>query len=368
MNDADRFAWVQGYEEQVKPPMVYPDAFRVRYRLRPLAEQAFIQQWLASNLLADSGLSELGWYMVWHDPDPTPSEALPQRIAEAEGFVIFLHGWDGNHDIWEDLPEAVVSRNPRLVAFVFDHNGFGSTSFVDETPDIALCNPPAAMRVIERWINLMRLRNTPDTQPRRVINFVGHSMGGATLFYLNEAYWQPHEQTRYPLAPALLLEDELHRLFYQALSIGIDILDRLPDWDILDRLDDLLAPTFVDILAGGASQVVQTVHETMYKTTPKGVTARTFAAMGRLDQAPPPSSWFHFRVALGSEDALVGLNPMHDLLDKLVVPKRKVRVFEGDHYFFSIGEKTHAAHSINREVVIQDILEQHHTAFRLLNA
>jgi hypothetical protein len=367
MSDADLFAWARGYEERLALPGPYPNIHRVRFRLRHLADRTFIKRRLAAAFLAESGLVELTWYMVWHDVPNAPAEVLPQRLAEAEGFVIFLHGWDGTHAIWEDMAEAVVAGNPRLIAFVFDHNGFGGTPFVDETPAIATCNPPAAMRVIERWINLMHLRGLAD-RPARVINFVGHSMGGASLFYLDAPMWRPHEQTRYPLAPALLLEDDLHQAFYQVLGLGIGVLNRLPELGLLNRLDDLLTPAFVEILAGGASASVKEIHEIVYKTTPKGVMARTLVAMGKLDQEPPAWNWQDFRVALGERDSLVGLAPMQRLLHKLAVPPEQVRVLPGDHYFFSVGENTRATHGPNRQIVIQDILDLHHSAFEQLRS
>jgi hypothetical protein len=192
-------------------------------------------------------------------------------------------------------------------------------------------------------------------------------MGGATLFYLNTTRWQPYEHTCCALAPALLLEDDLHRAFYRALGLGIGILNRLPDLRLIDRLDEILTPAFIDILAGGASEAVQAIHETVYRTTPKGVIARTFAAMGVLDQSPEVPTWQNFRVALGEDDVLVGLDPMQHLLRKMTVPKDQVRVLAGDHYFFSVGDSTRSIHEPNRHRVIDDILDLHLTAFDGLN-
>ncbi|NLX09417.1 MAG: alpha/beta hydrolase [Chloroflexi bacterium] len=368
MSDADLFAWARGFEDYELSPVFQPNTHRVRYRLRALADRTFVKRRAAASFLAGVGLSDFTWSMVWHDEGETSPELLPEVLAQAEGFVIFLHGWDGSHLIWEDMPEAVVNRHPRLVAFVLDHNGFGGSSFVDETPDVQICNPPAAMRVAEGWLSLMRLRGPMDAPAKRVINFVGHSMGGATLFYLDPAAWRLHEYTRCALAPALLLEDELHRAFYQALGLGIGLLNRLPDLALLDRLDEVLTPAFVKILAGGASSFVQSVHETVYMTTPKGVIARTFAAMGVLDQVPSGCDWRHFRVALGEADRLVGLEPQLSLLQRLAVPGEKIRVRGGDHYFFSVGDDTQPVHAPNRQIVIEDILDLHDTAVHSLNS
>ena len=59
----------------------------------------------------DAGLVDLVWQVMWADNDATPDEELEDRIGEAQGYVVFMHGWTGNHAIWESLPGMVVTGN-----------------------------------------------------------------------------------------------------------------------------------------------------------------------------------------------------------------------------------------------------------------
>lgn len=78
------------------------------------------------------------------------------------------------------------------------------------------------MRAVERWVELLRPRSSPRAVRRyRPITFVGHSMGGAALFYLAEGRWRPNEVTRLAVAPAPLLNDVLRQSFYKALGVGV---------------------------------------------------------------------------------------------------------------------------------------------------
>jgi len=71
-----------------------------------------------------------------------------------------MHGWDGSHAIWEQIPALVCVADPRLVALAADVNGFGGSSFPDELPTLAVCSPAANMAAVERWIELLGLRSS----------------------------------------------------------------------------------------------------------------------------------------------------------------------------------------------------------------
>ncbi len=349
--------WTQGYSERAAGPV--PGTQRAAYSVAALTDRQLLKRDATRIALLDSGLRDFSWDVIWADEQPTPDEALQARVEDADGYVVFVHGWTGTRDIWEDLPARVVQANPHLVALVVDHNGFGDTPFADPMPAMALCNPVAAMRAVERWFNLLDLRRQPGSTRLKTVNFVGHSMGGAALFFLQESNWRQAEQTRLAIAPALLLHDESHRAFYTTLGLGIGLVGRLR---VLEVVDNLVSPSILDVLAEGATQQVKDIHTHVYDSTPKSVTARTFAAMGVIDDHPVPHNWDLMRVILGHRDRLVGLLPALDLMEELQFDVDQVRVVMGTHYLFSVGEAMAHLHEQNRALVIQDILDLHRRA------
>ena len=336
-----------------------PGTFTANYRLSDLINQDLIDVAAARQFLDAAGLIDCVWQMTWADDALTPAENLEMRLSSGHGYVIFIHGWTGNHTIWESIPSLVTANDRRLVALAVDHNGFGASVLADDTPSLDFCNPPAAMRTIELLVDLLGLRRLPEP---KVINFVGHSMGGAMLFYLDPDRWQEGEETRYAISPALLLEDEQNRIFYTALGIGIGIVNLVPVFEIVERA---LRPSVVDALCQGASSYVKTAHTEQYQETPRGITAATFIAMGLLDNRQIPRNFDLFRVILGHRDRLVDLISMLDLLSTLEFPARNIRVVSGTHYLFSVGIDSVFQHAQNRELVVEDILSLHERAYAL---
>jgi pimeloyl-ACP methyl ester carboxylesterase len=299
--------------------------------------------------------------MLWADNGPTPDAELEDRIGEGQGYVVFMHGWTGNHAIWESVPAMVVRENKLLVALSVDHNGFGASPFA-ATPSIDHCSPPAAMRVIEALVDILKLRRQPGQPNLKVINFVGHSMGGAALFYLNPINWRIGEETRMALAPALLLEDEVKRIFYTALGIGINLVNRIHLFEPIERA---IKPQVLEALTVGSSQAVRQIHAEQYRLTARATTATTFMAMGLLHNREIPRRYDTFRVMLGHRDPLVGLVPMMDMLSSLEFPAANTRVVAGSHYFFSLGSDSVFQHAQNRELVVQDILDLHERGYQM---
>ncbi len=352
-------AWARGYFARGEGDT--PGTQTADYRLSDLVNRGFISPNDGRGLLMNAGLVDLVWQLIWADNDATSDEELAARIDEAQGFVVFMHGWTGNRAIWESLPGMVVTSNRQLIALSVDHNGFGDSPFVS-TPTLEACNPPATMRVIESLIDLLDIRRPPGAAHLKVINFVGHSMGGAALFYLNPINWRVGEETRLALAPALLLEDEVKRIFYTALGIGIGLVNRFHAFAPIERA---IKPQVLDALTVGASRFVRQIHSEQYNHTSRGTTAATFMAMGLLNNREIPRLWHTFRVTLGHRDPLVGLLPMMDMLSRLEFPASNMRVVAGSHYFFSVGPDSVFQHAQNRDLVVQDILDLHERAFTL---
>ena len=353
-------SWVAGYTERYKGRI--PDTYTLEYRLSDLMRKNYINRADGQEFLRLSGLVDFAWSVTYHEDYEMPDEMLIDRVADVSGYVVWVHGWTGNMHIWEDLPGMVCDSDLNLVSISIDHNGFGHSIFEDITPTLESCNPPAAMRTLQHFIDLIRIRRQPGEARNKVLNFVGHSMGGATLFYLNPIVWNYGEVTRTALAPALLLEDESHRAFFQTLGLGIGILQRLPVLDVFERL---LKPQVLRTLAAGASNDVKEIHDKQYNETPRGITGATLMAMGRLRDNEIPRDFDLFKVVLGHRDPLVGLVPAMDLLGSLEFPFRNIHVVPGTHYMFSVGNESPQnafLHSQTREMIVQDILDMHQRA------
>lgn len=355
--------WVRGYS--FRTPGIVPNTYTATYHMTTLIKNGLVDPTEGRAMLDESGLTEFKWQVTWPEDYATPDEDLPDRITNVQGYAVFIHGWTGNHKIWEELPGMVCMANRRMVSITVDHNGFGDTLFNTNTPDLANCNPPAAMRALERWLDVVKLRRQPGDPHLKVVNLIGHSMGGAMLFYANPLHWREGELTRYALAPALLLEAEQDRRFFTTLGVGISILQRVKFLEFVERF---VKPSMLRNLCLGASDRVKEIHSVQYNETPRGITGATFMAMGLLKNFEIPRNFEFFRVMLGHRDPLVDLTDMLDLLCKLEFPASHTRVVAGTHYMFSIGsESSYNAfqHVQARDLVVEDILNLQEHAMKL---
>ena len=355
--------WISGYVKRGEGRI--HNTWTLDYSLRELMHRQLVNRAEAEHFLKEAGLVDFYWQITFPEDFEMPDEMLVDRIANVQGYVVFVHGWTGNHRIWEDLPGMLCLENRQLVSIAIDHNGFGGSPFEDVTPDIETCNPPAAMQTLQKWIDMMKLRRQAGMARLKVVNFVGHSMGGAMLFYLDPMKWRYGEVTRTALAPALLLEDESQRLFYTTLGLGIGILQRIP---VLELVERFIKPSLLNTLVTGASREVKQLHSDQYSATARGITGATFMAMGRLKNYEIARDFRLMRVMLGHRDPLVGLVDMVDLLMKLEFPAANLHVVPGTHYMFSVGnENPHNAmqHAQNREMVVHDILSIHADALKM---
>jgi len=355
--------WASGYSVWL-PERLSP-ILRAGYTLVDLARRGLLKAEDIIKFRNETLLADFAWRMVWADPDNhADAESIAHKLREAEGIVIFIHGWAGSGEIWEDLPALVVKANPNLMALVPDVNGFGGSPFSSNVPPIDKCDPPAIMRAIEAWINLIHIRPAGREAATRPIIFVGHSMGGASLFFADDKLWKSGEIGRIALAPALLMNDRQRQLFYRTVGTGI----RLSGWnDLLDWfVETFIAPRFIERAAGaGSSLRVRAQHHKVFDVTPEGVIAQTFAAMGHLDASFARSTWPNFIAYLSDKDALVGLKQTEELLEQIHFKPEQIRVVEGGHYFFSVGGVESHAH--NRQKVIDDILSLQATMRATLN-
>ena len=330
------------------------DVVSASYALNDLGQAGLIGPRRAARFRDQTSLTDFAWRVFW-SKEAFKWNHYEDAMRRARGFVLFMHGWDGSHAIWERIPAQVCAANPRLVALAPDVNGFNGSPFASDLPAMDACDPAANMAAVEHWVQLLKLRSSQRATRRwRTIIFVGHSMSGASLFYLNESHWRQHETARLAIAPALLIKDTLRQSFYKALGLGI--------WagsttDMLGWLKTRVAPSIVEMLIGEASQAAKDEHTRIFNATPNGVLAQTLFAMGAIPREARAHNWKHFQVVLGHKDRLVGIKPMLDLLEDLGFTSDQVRVVLGDHYLFSASNQSRRLHLPNRKIVIQKILD-----------
>lgn len=311
---------------------------------------------LAQNVTLESfqqetGLADFYWETAYYQ-HPYHRRTLSQALAEAEGYVFFLHGWTGSHRIWEKLPIQLAVKNKQLVCFNLDVNGFGDSPFLAETPTPDQCSPSALITAVDHWLRAIHLWPDPsanETQPFYL--FVGHSMSGAAFFYKDITGWEHSNYGFYALAPALFCNDSQRRAFFKTMGlVGVNLPPSL------NTIKNSLAPHVIEILGNGANPTVKNEHLRIYSQTSFGTIAQVIYALGVSVDMPHRTDWSHFRVALGHKDKIVNLANILDLLEELDFTSDQVKVMLGDHYFFSFGEDSPASHQQNRQFLIDDIL------------
>jgi pimeloyl-ACP methyl ester carboxylesterase len=348
-----KWDWLEGFKTSRQEGQ--DGVVSLSFDLSTLVERGYLGKKAFAQFKEATGLADFAWRLVYNGCSWGGPIARKEVLSRAQGFVVFIHGLDGSGEIWESLPAMVCRGNPRLVAFVLDVNGFGGSPFIEaEMPEVAQCHPEGCMRAVEEWIRTIKLRGREGT--KRIFTFVGHSMGGAALFYMNDKDWAEDRHARCAVAPALLCNDTLRQGFYVGLGLGIGAGLQ---YSLLDKLKETLAPWLIEELMGGASEAVKAEHLRIFEKTSKGTLAQTFYALGQTEPPHRRRRWKNFRVVLGHKDRLVGVAPMLNLLEDLGFRSENIRVVLGDHYLFSVSLKTRRHHGENRDILLEEILQLH---------
>lgn len=302
-----------------------------------------------------TGLADFTWRVYYHRRPAGRVLPVADLLANAQGYVIFMHGWDGSHAIWENLPVQVCQTNPRLVCFALDVNGFGGSPFIEaEMPPLDSCGPRGDMLAVERWLDLLKLHR-PGRQ-RQVFIFVGHSLSGAALFHKSTRGWEEDRYSLLALAPAMLHKDTVKQAFYRTVGLGIGAGLQ---YEFLDRFKDEIAIRVIELLASNASRPVKKEHARVFRQTAKGTIAQTFYALGLAEETPPSRDWSNVFVMLAHKDHLLALGPTLDWLESLGLTTENIQVVLGDHYFFSVSQQSRRLHAFNRAEVLRHILRLH---------
>ena len=115
----------------------------------------------------------------------------------------------------------------------------------------------------------------------------------------------------------------------------------------------------MELLAANASQAVKDEHARIFRQTDKGTIAQVFFALGLAEETPPARDWSNVFVMLGHRDRLVALGPTLDLLEEMGLSSQNIRVLLGDHYFFSVSQRSRRLHTANRTELLGHILRLH---------
>ncbi|MDY7041265.1 MAG: alpha/beta hydrolase [Chloroflexota bacterium] len=345
-----RWAWTDGWRTTRQES---DGVLSLSFSLSTLVSKRFLSQRAFKRFQQETGLRDLSWRVVYACGQERKPLPLREHLKRHRGGIVFMHGWDGSGEIWENLPVLVSQAYPRLVSLVPDVNGFGGTPFLDDVPRVKHCSPRGLMQAVELWLGLLHFRPHRGRRSRRPLIFVGHSMGGAALFYKEDQGWENQPYGLCAVAPALLHNDGLRKGFYVTLGVSIGAGLQL---DFLDRFKDKLAPSIIRVLIEGASRKVKNEHRRIFANTSKGTLAQTFYALGLAEGKVERANWDNFRVILGHRDRLVGVAPMLELLESLGLGSDNIRVVLGDHYFFSHGKGSPGEHARNREILLAEIL------------
>jgi len=307
-----------------------------------------VEQNLLEEFQVQTGLADLHWETIYFQ-FPDRERTISQTLAEADGYVFFMHGWCGSHRIWESLPFQLATKHKHVVCFNLDVNGFGESPFLNDTPYEKQCSPAALMTAVEHWLRITNLYPAPNRKRRPFYLFVGHSMGGAATFYKDVTGWEDEVYGFYALAPALLCKDTQQQAAFKTVGLGI----RLPSFT---AVKNALALHIIDIFGGGASDDVKNEHLRIYNQTPFGTLAQTLYVLGTIHSPPKRTDWSRYKVALGRKDRAIRVHQMLNLLKELNFPPDQIRVMSGDHYFFSYGPESPPSHKPNRQVILDDLL------------
>lgn len=348
-----RWDWLEAplTTRQEKPDWVISQS----HQLSHASKNNLIPPSLLPRFQETTGLADFSWRVYVHRRPTGRVRTLPELLPTAQGYVVFMHGWDGSQHIWEDLPAQVCQANPRLVCFALDVNGFAGSPFIEaDMPPLELCGPRGVMQAVELWLDLLKLHRSG--RQRQVFTFVGHSMSGAALFHKATQGWEENRYSLLSLAPAMLHHDPVKQALYRALglSIGLGL-----HYEFLDRFKDRMARQLIELLAGDASQFVKEEHDRIFRGTAKGTLAQTFFALGLAEEKPPSRTWDNVFVMLAHKDRLVDLGSSLDLMEHMGLTSQNIQVMMGDHYFFSISQTSRQLHTFNRAEVLRHILGLH---------
>lgn len=297
----------------------------------------------------DTGLADFYWEASYYQP-PGCRRTLREAFEQADGFAIFLHGWNGNHRIWEDLPMRLIQQYQQVVCLNLDIHGFGQSPFIHSYPKPEHADLPAAMASVEKWLETVSLWPATYRQRKPFYLFVGHSMGGGVLFYKDQLSWQNDLYGCYMMSPSMLYHETIRRLLFQIVGAAILIPHVTP-------IKKLVAQLVIWVAMNEASRRVKWEHG--HYQDPFETLSGTLTGIGKSSK-PTRTDWSQFKLVLGNRDVLVNPKQMINFVEEFGFKPEQIRVMMGDHYFLSYDKSSPITHKYNRQTILDDLVAYCH--------
>jgi hypothetical protein len=294
-----------------------------------------------------TGLADIYWETTYCQKNNL-NITLAETIESVDGFVIFLHGCNGSHYIWEDLPIRLIEQHKNIICLNPDIHGFGKSPFIDNLPSVKYASMPAAMETVEYWLSVIGLWPAVHHKRKPFYLFVGHSMGGGMLFYKDEFNWLNDIYGCYMMGPSMFYNDFKRRFLYKMVAIG----NLIP---YITPLKNLSADIMVWSVMNGSSHVAKSEHS-HYGSYRDFQTVS--ATMNGISLSPKPfrTDWSQFKIVMGHRDIVASPKKMLNYVEQLGFESHQIRIVLGDHYFFSHDENSPDNHKNNRQIVLEDLV------------
>jgi serine/threonine-protein kinase len=169
------FGWCAGAHAREQ---LAPDLMRCDYRLSELAAAGLLPAGRVADLLAMSGLAEMGWSVYGRSArlGPIDDAAAYARAAEV---IVLMHGWAVTRAVWSRVAAALCRDNAQAIVLVPDVFGHGETRFARKTPPREVATMQAQAEAVRQWIDVVGLRDFPTVM-------VGHSMSAVGLLCMGD--------------------------------------------------------------------------------------------------------------------------------------------------------------------------------------
>ncbi|MBI3204434.1 MAG: protein kinase [Myxococcales bacterium] len=163
------FAWCSG---ATRVERVSHDVARADYELSEVARAGLVPASAATALLAQAGLTKLGFSMYAHE-SRLGQIADSMVLARASDIVVLVHGTFCSRAVWSVVASNLCRNHPQVVVLVPDVLGSGESTFDPGAPD-ACFSTQGLVDLLQRWLDLLGVRELPTV-------LAGHSAAATAL-------------------------------------------------------------------------------------------------------------------------------------------------------------------------------------------